>query len=142
MDGVRISDEIAAYILHRLEQAEDGTAELQRNLLAEELGCVPSQISYVITSRFTPERGYMIESRRGGGGHIRIVRKEMHRDEYLMHFLPPSATKSVKTRRWPTCEISLITNWFRRVRQRLSRPRFRARRCKISHPRAVPPCAL
>ena len=47
---------------------------------------MPSQISYVITSRFTPERGYIIESRRGGGGCIRIVRKQMHRNEYLMHF--------------------------------------------------------
>ena len=47
---------------------------------------MPSQISYVISSRFTPERGYMIESRRGGGGCIRIVRKQMARNEYLMHF--------------------------------------------------------
>ena len=51
-----------------------------------QLGCVPSQISYVITSRFTPERGYIIESRRGGGGCIRIVKKQMQRNEYLMHF--------------------------------------------------------
>ena len=71
---MRISDEIAAYILHRLEQAENGETELQRNLLAEELGCVPSQISYVLTSRFTPEQGYIVESRRGGGGYIRIHR--------------------------------------------------------------------
>jgi transcriptional regulator CtsR len=54
--------------------------------MATRLGCVPSQISYVISSRFTPERGYMIESRRGGGGCIRIVRKQIGRDEYLMHF--------------------------------------------------------
>jgi transcriptional regulator CtsR len=54
--------------------------------MAGRLGCVPSQISYVLTSRFTPERGYLIESRRGGGGYIRIVRKKMHRDAYLMHF--------------------------------------------------------
>lgn len=71
---MRISDEITAYILHRLEQAENGEAELQRNVLAEELGCVPSQISYVLTSRFTPEQGYIVESRRGGGGYIRIHR--------------------------------------------------------------------
>ena len=54
--------------------------------MASRLGCVPSQISYVITSRFTPERGYIIESRRGGGGCIRIVKKQMQRNEYLMHF--------------------------------------------------------
>lgn len=52
----------------------NGTAELQRNTLAEELGCVPSQISYVLTSRFTPEKGYIVESRRGGGGYIRVQR--------------------------------------------------------------------
>ena len=63
-----------------------GALELQRNEMANRLGCVPSQISYVITSRFTPEKGYIIESRRGGGGCIRIVRKQMQSDEYLMHF--------------------------------------------------------
>lgn len=69
-----ISDVIAAYIVRRMEQAADGTAELQRNTLAEELGCVPSQISYVLASRFTPENGYVVESRRGGGGYIRVRR--------------------------------------------------------------------
>ncbi len=69
---MRISDEITAYILRMMDQAENGEAELQRNLLAEELGCVPSQISYVLTSRFTPEQGYVVESR--GGGYIRIHR--------------------------------------------------------------------
>ncbi|MBR2406873.1 MAG: CtsR family transcriptional regulator [Clostridia bacterium] len=71
---MRISDEITAYILHIMEQAENGTAELQRNVLAEELGCVPSQITYVLSSRFTPAHGYLVESRRGGGGYIRIRR--------------------------------------------------------------------
>ena len=80
-----LADQIAKMIEEMLE-AGGGSLELQRNEMAGRLGCVPSQISYVITSRFTPERGYMIESRRGGGGHIRIVRKQMHRDEYLMHF--------------------------------------------------------
>lgn len=71
---MRISDAIAAYILNMMSQADNGEAELQRNLLAEELGCVPSQINYVLTSRFTPEQGYLVESRRGGGGYIRIRR--------------------------------------------------------------------
>lgn len=71
---MRISDEITAYILHIMEQAENGAAELQRNVLAEELGCVPSQITYVLSSRFTPEQGYVVESRRGGGGYIRVRR--------------------------------------------------------------------
>ena len=80
-----LADQIAKMIENMLEES-GGALELQRNEMAMRLGCVPSQISYVITSRFTPERGYIIESRRGGGGCIRIVRKQMHRDEYLMHF--------------------------------------------------------
>ena len=80
-----LTDQIAKLIEEMLEES-GGSLELQRNELALRLGCVPSQISYVITSRFTPERGYIIESRRGGGGCIRIVRKQMHRNEYLMHF--------------------------------------------------------
>lgn len=80
-----LTDSIAKMIEEMLNEA-NGTLELQRNELAGRLGCVPSQISYVISSRFTPERGYMIESRRGGGGCIRIVRKQISRDEYMMHF--------------------------------------------------------
>ncbi len=81
-----ISDSIAKLIEQLLKEG-DGETEIKRNDLANTLGCVPSQINYVITSRFTPERGYIIESRRGGGGYIRIIRKQMDRDEYLMHFL-------------------------------------------------------
>ena len=70
---MRMSDLVAQYIKDMLEQ-QDGEAEIKRNELATTLGCVPSQINYVITSRFTPEQGYIVESRRGGGGYIRIVR--------------------------------------------------------------------
>lgn len=83
---MRISDEITAYILQCMEQAENGAAELQRNLLAEELGCVPSQITYVLSSRFTPAQGYVVESRRGGGGYIRIRRVPVQKEiTPLMH---------------------------------------------------------
>ncbi len=80
-----LADYIAKMIEEMLNES-GGTLELQRNEMANRLGCVPSQISYVISSRFTPERGYVIESRRGGGGCIRIVRKHMGQNEYLMHF--------------------------------------------------------
>lgn len=80
-----LSDTIALLIEQMLDEGS-GRAELRRNDLASRLGCVPSQINYVITSRFTPERGYMTESRRGGGGYIRIVRVPMGKNEYLMHF--------------------------------------------------------
>lgn len=80
-----LADSIAKMIEEMLNES-NGILELQRNEMASKLGCVPSQISYVISSRFTPERGYIIESRRGGGGCIRIVRKQMSQHEYLMHF--------------------------------------------------------
>ena len=80
-----LADMIAQMIEEMLNEG-NGTLELQRNEMANRIGCVPSQISYVISSRFTPERGYIIESRRGGGGCIRIVRKQMGKSEYLMHF--------------------------------------------------------
>ena len=82
---MKISDAIAKIIEDMLNNS-DGTLEIQRNDFANKFGCVPSQINYVITSRFTPERGYIIESRRGGGGYIRIIKKEIYKNEYLMHF--------------------------------------------------------
>lgn len=80
-----LSDHIARLIEEMLEEG-GGSTEVRRNDLAAKIGCVPSQINYVITSRFTPERGYVTESRRGGGGYIRIVRIQMTKSEYLMHF--------------------------------------------------------
>jgi transcriptional regulator CtsR len=68
-------------------EAQDGSAEIQRNELAGSLGCVPSQINYVITSRFTPEQGYIVESRRGGGGYIRISRVKMDKSTAVMHIV-------------------------------------------------------
>lgn len=80
-----ISDNIARIIEKMLDDG-GGSAEVKRADLADRLGCVPSQITYVISSRFTPERGYITESRRGGGGYIKIVRVSMDKNEYLMHF--------------------------------------------------------
>ncbi len=70
---MKLSDVIADMILDMFDD-DTSTVQIQRNDLAAQLGCVPSQINYVITSRFTPEQGYRIESRRGGGGCIMITR--------------------------------------------------------------------
>ena len=70
---MKLSDAIADMILNMFDD-DTPTIQIQRNDLAAQLGCVPSQINYVITSRFTPEQGYRIESRRGGGGYIMITR--------------------------------------------------------------------
>ena len=81
---MNISDIIEAFINERIA-GEGGKAEIRRNELAEHLGCVPSQINYVISTRFTAERGYTVESRRGGGGYISIKRVIYPTDNTIMH---------------------------------------------------------
>jgi transcriptional regulator CtsR len=84
---VRLSDTIEAFI-KALMQEEDQSCELKRNELAEYFHCAPSQINYVLSTRFTPDHGYIISSQRGGGGCIRIVRlRETARDRltYLVN---------------------------------------------------------
>ncbi len=68
-----LADLIEIYIKQQLKQSEDQAVEISRAQLAETFSCVPSQINYVLTTRFTLDRGYLIESRRGGGGYIRVV---------------------------------------------------------------------
>lgn len=70
-----MTDIIAGMILDMFDE-NNSTVRIKRNDLASQIGCVPSQINYVITSRFTPEQGYRIESRRGGGGCIYITRAD------------------------------------------------------------------
>jgi len=82
---MNISSNITNLILQMLER--DGYTEIQRNELAQSLGCVPSQINYVIASRFTPEQGYIVESRRGGGGYIRISRVKLDKGAVVMHVI-------------------------------------------------------
>ena len=82
---MNISNIIASMIYDMLE--EDGCTEIQRNELAQKIGCVPSQINYVISSRFTPEHGYIVESRRGGGGYIRITRADFDINSLKMHLV-------------------------------------------------------
>ncbi|MGI6777773.1 MAG: CtsR family transcriptional regulator [Acetivibrionales bacterium] len=83
----RLSDIIEEFLKQMIKDT-DGTVEIQRNELANKFNCVPSQINYVIGTRFTTERGYFVESRRGGGGHIRISRIRMKRPgNYLMHII-------------------------------------------------------
>ena len=79
-----VSDIIAGFIDEMLSEM-GGTAELQRAELANRFNCVPSQINYVISTRFSPEHGYIVESRRGGGGFIRITRVEMEPELLIMH---------------------------------------------------------
>lgn len=83
---MKISDEVAQYILELLEESQ-GDIQIKRNELANSIGCVPSQINYVITSRFTPEHGYLVYSRRGGGGYIRITRIKTEKSTAIMNII-------------------------------------------------------
>src|SRR5690625_2496324 len=75
-----ISDIIEQYLKEILHQNEEKMIEIRRSEIADQFQCVPSQINYVINTRFTVEKGYIVESKRGGGGYIRIIRIQ-HQDK-------------------------------------------------------------
>ncbi|NMB34330.1 MAG: CtsR family transcriptional regulator [Clostridium sp.] len=84
----RLSDIIESFLKQMISDT-DGVIEIQRNELANQFNCVPSQINYVIDTRFTTERGYYVESRRGGGGKITIKRVNIEQkgENFLMHII-------------------------------------------------------
>ena len=83
---MRLSDSIEQFIKELLNQ-ESTEVELKRNELAEYFGCAPSQINYVLATRFSPDHGYLTESRRGGGGYIRIGRVVQSGSQRLMYLV-------------------------------------------------------
>jgi len=82
---VRISDMIENFIKDLF--GDEDYIEIQRNDLAEYFNCVPSQINYVISTRFKPAQGYYVESKRGGGGYISIKKIKITKSNYLMHII-------------------------------------------------------
>ncbi len=80
---MRISDIIEQFIKDMINESEQDEIEFQRNELAHKFNCVPSQINYVIATRFKPTQGYYVESRRGGGGSI-IIRKRLLNEEDVL----------------------------------------------------------
>jgi transcriptional regulator CtsR len=86
MITMRLSDSIENFIKTLLND-ESTEVELKRNELAEYFGCAPSQINYVLATRFSPDHGYLTESRRGGGGYIRIVRVVESSGQRLMYLI-------------------------------------------------------
>ena len=91
---MRISDTIEQFIKALLDETET-EIELKRNELAEYFGCAPSQINYVLATRFTTDHGYVIESKRGGGGYIRIIRLEQSTTDYLSYLLQERIGQSI-----------------------------------------------
>ena len=83
---MRMSDIIEEFIKDLFDE-ENEAIEIQRNELAEHFNCVPSQINYVISTRFKPSQGYYVESRRGGGGHITIKKINNSNEDYIMHII-------------------------------------------------------
>ena len=83
---MRLSDSIEHFIKTMMSE-ESTEVELKRNELAEYFGCAPSQINYVLATRFSPDHGYLTESRRGGGGYIRIVRVVESGSQRLMYLV-------------------------------------------------------
>lgn len=69
-----ISDIIEQYLKQVIDLSNNNVIEIKRNEIADRFECVPSQINYVINTRFTLERGFVVESKRGGGGYIRIIK--------------------------------------------------------------------
>ena len=82
---MRISDIIEDFIKEMFDDTD--FIEIQRNDLAQHFNCVPSQINYVISTRFKPSQGYYVESKRGGGGHITIKRINTTKSNALMHII-------------------------------------------------------
>lgn len=82
-----IADIIEEYIKARLNQSRGGTVVFRRNELAEKFRCVPSQINYVLSTRFSFNRGYIIETRRGGGGFVRVVKVPLEDSADIMNII-------------------------------------------------------
>jgi transcriptional regulator CtsR len=82
-----LTDKIERYLKDLLGQTAEGFVVLQRGTLAHIFSCAPSQINYVLTTRFTVDRGYLVESRRGGGGYVRIVRLGLDTEGDFRHIM-------------------------------------------------------
>ncbi|WP_096202186.1 CtsR family transcriptional regulator [Bacillus sp. FJAT-45350] len=78
-----VSDIIESYLKSILTKSEEDLIEIKRSEIAHRFQCVPSQINYVISTRFTIEKGYLVESKRGGGGYIRIIKVKANDDAAL-----------------------------------------------------------
>ncbi|MFA9424475.1 MAG: CtsR family transcriptional regulator, partial [Sedimentibacter sp.] len=90
-----LSNIIEDFIKELMEANNYKTIEIQRNILAHQFDCAPSQINYVLTTRFNNDRGYIVESRRGGGGCIKIFRVRTSMKDEIQSLLNDSIGSSI-----------------------------------------------
>jgi transcriptional regulator of stress and heat shock response len=90
-----ISDIIEQYLKKVLDMSDRDIVEIKRSEVAGKFECVPSQINYVINTRFTLERGYIVESKRGGGGYIRIMKVKTNDSAHLIEQLVQIINQSI-----------------------------------------------
>lgn len=91
----KLSDVIESFIKQMMNETDSNILEIQRNVLAQQFDCAPSQINYVLTTRFSNDRGYVVESRRGGGGYIKIYKIEMSKNNQIENILNKSIGNNI-----------------------------------------------
>ena len=82
-----MTDILEQYIINLFNEATEDHIIIKRSNVAQKFDCVPSQLNYVIKTRFTPEHGFIIESKRGGGGFIRITKITLHKNKDYIDYL-------------------------------------------------------
>ena len=92
---VTLAKQIEEYLKSLLETSESNSIEISRNDLAQVFMCVPSQINYVLETRFNSNVGYLVETRRGGGGYIRIVKLGLENEDDLIQMLDKTSNNSI-----------------------------------------------
>lgn len=114
-----LASHIEAYIKKLLTETSSEVIRLQRRELARRFGCVPSQINYVIRTRFTPDRGYIVESQRGGGGYIRIIKVNVPLRESLLERLVSEIGEAIDRTRAKGLISRLMSDKHISLRERL-----------------------
>lgn len=102
-----LCDHIEKFIKDMLNEC--GSADIRRSELANRFNCAPSQINYVLTTRFTPVRGYITQSRRGEGGYIRIIKKDIDTTAYLVSIIDGKLTGDISLKEANEVAESLFT---------------------------------
>jgi transcriptional regulator CtsR len=105
-----LSDVIENYINDIMAHADKDSIDIQRNILAQQFKCAPSQINYVLTTRFNNDRGYVVESRRGGGGYVRIYKMNVDGNRHIKTIIKDTIGDSLTRTRAESIISSLMDN--------------------------------